>query len=140
MNKIKGFTLIELLVVIAIIALLMAILTKHAVLMSSPHEGVGMKASELLLVALATCSSYDVVSILEKRKVDLQQLEVQVSGEQAADPPWPYEKIHLKYILSGEGVTQDMAEKAIQLSESKYCSVAATVRGVAEITWECVIE
>ena len=114
--------------------------TKHAVLMSSPHEGVGMKASELLLVALATCSSYDVVSILEKRKVDLQQLEVQVSGEQAADPPWPYEKIHLKYILSGEGVTQDMAEKAIQLSESKYCSVAATVRGVAEITWECVIE
>ncbi|MDK2982513.1 MAG: putative redox protein [Chloroflexota bacterium] len=114
--------------------------TKHAVLMSSPHEGIGMKASELLLVALATCSSYDVVSILEKRKVDLQKLEVQVSGEQAADPPWPYEKIHLKYILSGEGITQDMAEKAIQLSESKYCSVAATVRGVAEITWECVIE
>jgi putative redox protein len=114
--------------------------TQHAVLMSSPHEGVGMKASELLLVALATCSSYDVVSILEKRKVDLQKLEVQVSGEQAADPPWPYEKIHLKYILSGEGITQEMAEKAIQLSESKYCSVAATVRGVAEITWECVIE
>jgi putative redox protein len=114
--------------------------TKHAVLMSSPHEGIGMKASELLLVALATCSSYDVVSILEKRKVDLQKLEVQVSGEQAADPPWPYEKIHLKYILSGEGVTQDMAEKAIQLSQGKYCSVAATVRGVAEITWECVIE
>ncbi len=114
--------------------------TKHAVLMSSPQEGVGMKASELLLVALATCSSYDVVSILEKRKVDLQKLEVQVSGEQAADPPWPYEKIHLKYILSGEGLTREMAEKAIELSESKYCSVAATVRGVAEITWECIME
>ncbi|BBB46859.1 OsmC family protein [Pelolinea submarina] len=114
--------------------------TKHAVLMSSPGEGVGMKASELLLVALATCSSYDVVSILEKRKVDLQKLEVQVSGEQAADPPWPYEKIHLKYILSGEGVTREIAEKAIELSESKYCSVSATVRGVAKITWECVIE
>ena len=114
--------------------------TKHAVLMSSPEEGVGMKASELLLVALATCSSYDVVSILEKRKVDLQKLEVQVSGEQAVDPPWPYEKIHLKYILSGEGVTREIAEKAIELSERKYCSVAATVRGVAKITWECVIE
>lgn len=114
--------------------------TKHAVLMSSPEEGVGMKASELLLVALATCSSYDVVSILEKRKVDLQKLEVQVSGEQAADPPWPYEKIHLKYSLSGEGLTREIAEKAIELSESKYCSVAATVRGVAEITWECIIE
>jgi putative redox protein len=114
--------------------------TKHAVLMSSPAEGVGMKASELLLVALATCSSYDVVSILEKRKIDLQKLEVVVSGEQAADPPWPYEKIHLKYILSGEGLTREMAEKAIELSESKYCSVAATVRGVAEITWECILE
>ena len=114
--------------------------TKHAVLMSSQQEGIGMKASGVLLVALATCSSYDVVSILEKRKVDLQKLEVQVNGEQAADPPWPYEKIHLKYILSGEGITQEMAEKAIELSKSKYCSVAATVQGVADITWECIVE
>jgi putative redox protein len=114
--------------------------TKHAVVMSSPAEGVGMKASELLLVALATCSSYDVVSILEKRKIDLRKLDVSVKAEQEADPPWPYKKIHLKYVLSGEGLTQAAAEKAIELSESKYCSVAATVRGVAEITWECVIE
>ena len=114
--------------------------TQHAVVMSSPREGIGMKASELLLVALATCSSYDVVSILEKRKLNLTKLEVSVTGEQAADPPWPYEKIHLKYVLAGDGVTKDAAEKAIELSQSKYCSVAATVRGVAEITWECIIE
>jgi len=114
--------------------------TKHAVLMSSPAEGVGMKASELLLVALATCSSYDVVSILEKRKVNLTKLDVAVSAEQEADPPWPFKKIHLKYILAGEGLTEEIAVKAIELSESKYCSVAATVRGVADITWECVIE
>lgn len=114
--------------------------TKHTVLMSSPAEGVGMKASELLLVALATCSSYDVVSILEKKKVDLSRLEVSVSAEQAADPPWPFKKIHLKYVLAGEGLTQTAVEKAIELSESKYCSVAATVRAVAEITWECVLE
>ena len=114
--------------------------TQHAVLLSSKEEGVGMKASELLLVALATCSSYDVVSILEKRKLDLTRLEVAVSGEQDADPPWAFRKIHLKYTLAGEGLTEEAARKAIELSESKYCSVAATVRGVAEITWDCVVE
>lgn len=114
--------------------------TQHTVLMSSKEDGVGMKASELLLVALATCSAFDVVSILEKRKVKLTRLEVAASGEQDADPPWAYRKIHLKYMLAGEGLTEEAARKAIELSESKYCSVAATVRGVAEITWECVVE
>ncbi len=114
--------------------------TNHAVVMSSPEDGIGMKASDLLLVALATCSSYDVVSILEKKKIPLRKLEVVVTGEQEADPPWPYKKIHLKYMLAGEGLTEAAASRAIELSESKYCSVAATVRGVAEITWECVIE
>ena len=114
--------------------------TNHAVIMSSPDDGVGMKPSELLLVALGACSSYDVVSILEKRKVALRKVEVEVSAEQEADPPWTFKKIHLKYILAGEGLTEDAATKAIELSEGKYCSVAATVRGKAEITWECVIE
>ncbi len=114
--------------------------TQHTVLMSSKEDGVGMKASELLLVSLATCSAFDVVSILEKRKIQLTKLEVAVSGEQDADPPWAFRKIHLKYMLAGEGLTEDASRKAIDLSESKYCSVAATVRGVAEITWECVVE
>lgn len=114
--------------------------TQHAVLMSSREEGIGMKASELLLVALATCSSFDVVSILEKKKINLKKLEVYASGEQQAEPPWPFTSIHLKYVLAGERLTEEIAEKAIELSESKYCSVAATVRGVAEITWECVLE
>lgn len=99
-----------------------------------------MKASELLLVALATCSSYDVVSILEKRKINLQKLEVFVEAEQEADPPWTFRKIHLKYVMAGEDLDQKDAEKAIELSEGKYCSVAATVKGKAEITWECVLE
>ena len=114
--------------------------TKHAVVMSSPDDGVGMKPSDLLLVALATCSSYDVVSILEKKKIPLTKLEVSVSAEQDEAPPWPFKKIHLTYTLAGEGLTQAAASRAIELSESKYCSVAATVRGVAEITWDCVIE
>ena len=99
-----------------------------------------MKPSELLLVALAACSSYDVVTILEKKKFALKKLEVEANAEQDAQAPWTFTKIHLKYTLSADGLTQAEAEKAIALSEGKYCSVAATVKGKAEIDWVCVIE
>ena len=110
--------------------------TKHSVVMSTADEGVGMKPSDLLLVALAGCSSMDVVDILKKKRVDLRGLEVKVSGEQDASPPWTFRKIHLKYRLSGRGLTDRAVGQAIQLSEQKYCSVAATVRATAEITTE----
>lgn len=115
--------------------------SNHSVVMGSVNkEMVGMKASELLLIALAGCSSYDVVSILEKRKINLEKLEVRVRGEQDSDPPWTFKKIHLQYFLAGEGLDKKQAEKAIELSEGKYCSVAATVKGKADITWECTVE
>ena len=114
--------------------------TNHSVVMSSTREAIGMKPSELLLVSLAACSSYDVVTILEKRKVNLNKLEVRVNAEQDSEPPWIFNKIHLKYTLAGEGLTENQVKKAIELSEGKYCSVAATLKGKATITWEYVIE
>ena len=110
--------------------------TNHSVILSTPAEGVGMKPSEMLLVALASCTAVDVVEILEKKKVGLQGLEIQVSAEQDTEPPWAFRKIHLKYFLKGEKLDMKVAEQAVRLSEEKYCSVAATVRGVAEISWE----
>ncbi|NMB61102.1 MAG: OsmC family protein [Chloroflexi bacterium] len=114
--------------------------TNHSVVLSTPDEGIGMKPSELMLVALGACSSVDVIGILEKRKVKLTKYEVQISAEQAADPPWTFEKIHLKYILGGQGLNEKDVAKAIELSEGKYCSVAATLKGKAQITTEFVIE
>ena len=61
---------------------------------------------------------------------------VTTTGEHDPDPPWPYRRIHLKYRLGGEGLTPKAVEQAITLSLEKYCSVAATVRGVAQITTE----
>ncbi len=110
--------------------------TKHSIVMSTPDEGVGMKPSELLLVGLAGCTAVDVVDILTKKRAGLTSLEIQTSGEQDADPPWAFRKIHIKYILKGKNLSQKAVEQAIQLSEEKYCSVAATVRGVAEISYE----
>jgi len=108
--------------------------TNHSVVLSTPDEGIGMKPSELLLVALSGCTAVDVVEILKKKRFELTKLEILTSSEQDPEPPWAFRKIHLKYILQGEGLTDKDVEQAIALSEEKYCSVAATVRGVAEIT------
>jgi putative redox protein len=108
--------------------------TKHSVVLSTPDEGVGVKPSELLLLALAACTAVDVVEILEKKRMPLTSLEISSSGEQDQYPPWTFRKIHLHYKISGQNLTEKAVAQAIQLSEEKYCSVAATVRATAEIS------
>jgi len=110
--------------------------SKRSVVMSGQDEDnvIGVSPSEMLLLGLAGCSAYDVVGILEKKKATLTGLEVKVTAEQEADPPWPYRQIHLEYIVRGKGLTEKNVGDAIHLSETKYCSVAATIRPTAEIT------
>ena len=110
--------------------------TRHSVVLSTADEGVGVKPSELLLIAVASCSAVDVVEILNKKRMPLTQLNISVSGEQDADPPWTYRKIHMCFAVQGRNLTEKAVEQAIQLSEEKYCSVAATLRATAEITTE----
>lgn len=107
--------------------------TNHSVVLSTKDDGVGVKPSEMLLVALAACSSVDVVEIIQKKRHVLTGLEVTAIGEQDPEPPWTYRKVHLHYKLTGKGITAKDAESAIRLSEEKYCSVAATIKGKAEI-------
>ena len=114
--------------------------TNHSVVLSTPGEGVGMKPSELMLVALASCTAVDVVNILEKRRTPLSALEIEVSGEQQSEPPWTFQKINIHYRVWGKALTPKGVRMAIDLSEEKYCSVAATLRGVAAITWEYTIQ
>lgn len=107
--------------------------TNHSVVLSTPDEGIGIKPSDLLLIAVASCSAVDVVEILSKKKMALTSLEITSTGEQDQDPPWTFRKINLHFKLSGKDLTEKAVAQAIQLSEEKYCSVAATVRGKAEI-------
>ncbi len=108
--------------------------TKHSVVLSTPAEGVGIKPSELLLIAVASCSAVDVVEILNKKRMPLSMMEIAVSAEQDSDPPWTFRKIHMHFCLQGKDLTEKAVEQAIRLSEEKYCSVAATLRPTAEIT------
>jgi putative redox protein len=115
--------------------------TKHSVVMSSQDEenATGMSPSQLLLVALGGCTAYDVVNILEKKRQPITGLEVKVTGEQEKDPPWTYRKIHIDYVVRGNGLSEKAVLDAIELSEQRYCSVAATLRGAAEITYSYTI-
>ncbi len=110
--------------------------TCHSVVLSTPDEGVGIKPSELLLIAVASCSAVDVVEILTKKRMPLTYLEISSSGSQDDEAPWTFRKIHLHYRLAGKNLTEKAVEQAIHLSEEKYCSVAATIRPTAEITVE----
>lgn len=110
--------------------------TKHSLVMSTQDEenGTGLKPSEVLLIALGGCTGIDVVSILKKGRRNLTGLEIQLTGEQDPDPPWTFRKIHLEYRLTGRGLSREAVERAIRLSEEKYCSVRATISGIAELT------
>jgi putative redox protein len=110
--------------------------TNHSVVLSSQAEGVGVKPSDMLMIALASCCAVDVVEILAKKRMPISSMEIAITGEQDADPPWTFRKIHLKCRLSGAGLTEKAVEQAVQLAEEKYCSVAATLRATVEITTE----
>ncbi len=92
-----------------------------------PNDWVGMKPSDLLLVAAAACSTWDVVEILAKQRQPLEDLKVICSGEQTPDPPHTFTSICLHYVARG-AINADLLEKAIRLSEDKYCSVISTLR------------
>ncbi len=98
------------------------------------QEWQAVKPSDLLLMSLASCAAYDVVTILERQRQNLINLYITTEGQQAAEPPYQFTDIHMHYIVEGDSLDPAKVERAIELSEEKYCSVAATIRGVANIT------
>ncbi len=105
----------------------------------SDPEGKGANPSDLLLLAAASCSAYDVVQILEKAKQPLESLKVDVSAEQSQESPYPYVSLHFNYIIKG-AVDPDRIQRAMQLSEDKYCSVLATLKPGLTFTSEFTLE
>ena len=96
------------------------------------NEGPG--PMELLLMALGACTATDIVIILDKKRQKVDWLEVICSGERAAEPPQVWSKLEIVYRLRGK-LEESSVKRAIQLSEEKYCSVSATLKKSAELTW-----
>jgi putative redox protein len=89
---------------------------------------------EMLLGALGSCTAVDVAVILEKKRQKMGSLEIEISGERASEPPTVWTKIDMIYRLTG-ALEEKAVRDAIELSQNKYCSVAATLRKTAEITY-----
>ena len=89
---------------------------------------------EMLLVSVAACTAADVISILHKKREDVTDYNVEITGERAEEHPKKFIKFHIHHIVRGRSVSEKSVAAAIELSDTKYCSVAATVRPTAEIT------
>ena len=88
---------------------------------------------ELLLIALGSCTGVDVISILKKKRQAVTDYRIEVSGERRAEFPRSYTRFNVKHIFRGRGLSEPAVARAIELSDQKYCSVAATLRGSSEI-------
>ncbi len=109
----------------------------HSIVIGRNSEGEnpwrGVKPSDLLLLAVASCSAYDVVEILTKQKEPFSGLRVETTGEQMNTPPYAFTRIHNRYVVNGS-VDPKKLEKAIHLSEEKYCSVINSLNPQIELT------
>ena len=109
-----------------------------AIVLDSKKEIFGTHSGptpmELLLLGLAGCTAMDVISILKKKREPLTNLQVKVTAERAEEHPKVYTKIRLEYIAYGDGVSEKSLARAIELSESTYCSANAMLNKTAEIT------
>lgn len=105
-----------------------------SVQMGKLNEIPGISPMEMILVGLAGCTGVDIVDILQKKREPLKGLKVKVRGKKAEDFPKIYTEIEVTYLIWGDGINPKAVERAIQLSEEKYCSVSAMLRQSAQIS------
>jgi putative redox protein len=109
--------------------------SKHSVVISSQDDdnNTGMNPLELMLVALGSCTAMGVVNILQKKRQDLMEVEIHVSGEMVQGPPRAIPNINVEYHIKGSGISEKAVEDAIKLSLENYCSVSGTLKGNVEV-------
>ena len=115
----------------------------HALTLDIDHERASAPTPmELLLVALGSCTAVDVISILQKKREAVKDYRVEVRGQRRDGHPRSYSRMEVHHIVRGTNISAKALAQAIELSETKYCSVAATLRPTAEIlsTFEIIEE
>lgn len=114
----------------------------HSMVMDSPEMGedTGFRPAQLLLFALAGCTAMDVISILRKKRQIVLDFEVVVTGERREEHPKAWTRMHVEYIVRGPDIDRQAVERAVELSETKYCSVHATLHGNVEMSSSITIE
>ncbi len=113
--------------------------TGHTVIMdaaeTSGGQNKGFRPTALIALGAAGCSSMDVLSILRKKKVNISAYECKVNVESYQENhPHVFTKMHLEYIVTGKDIKQKDVERAVELSETKYCQGIAMMKKTAEVT------
>jgi putative redox protein len=103
------------------------------IVMTQPQ---GVKGSDLLPLSVIGCAVWDVAAILHKQRQQVTGIEVTAESTQDEDPPWRFRKIVIRYQVRGRGLDEEAVQRAITLSEEKYCSTFATLREALEISSE----
>jgi putative redox protein len=110
----------------------------HSIVMDgSPDAGgqnAGARPMEMLLIGMGGCTGIDVVMILKKSRVALKSLRIKLDAERADRPPMVFTKIHVHFIVEGDGLKPELVERAIKLSAEKYCSASIMLGQTAKIT------
>mgnify|MGYP000483506835 CR=1 FL=1 len=106
----------------------------HKVVLDGSNPGTAPSPMEMVLLSAATCSAIDVVSILEKARQNVKNVEVDIDAERAETVPKVFTKIHLTFIVTGTDVSANHVERAVRLSADKYCSVAKMLEASVEIS------
>ncbi len=99
-------------------------------------ENRGPRPKPLMMTALAGCTGMDVVSILKKMRVEFEDFSVTVEGDLTEEHPKQFTKMHVIYAFKGKNLPLDKIQKAVGLSEERYCGVSASYRKAFEITSE----
>jgi putative redox protein len=109
---------------------------------SVEHGGAddGARPMEMVLMALGGCTAFDVVSILKKKKQDITDFEILVHGNRASEHPMVYTDITLEYVVTGHALDPEAVHRAVELSETKYCSVSAMLRQAAKLTIKITVK
>ena len=100
----------------------------------------GPRPKPLMMVALAGCTAMDVISILKKMRVEPEKFSVFVEGDITEEHPKQFSKMHLVYEFAGENLPKEKLEKAINLSQERYCGVSASYRKAMGLTHEIRIK
>jgi putative redox protein len=116
-----------------------AMVIDHVLRDEERHE-TGPRPMELILIGMVGCTSMDVVSLLRKQRQPFLALRVRATAERADEHPKVYTKIHLEYVVKGKGVDARAVERAIELSQDKYCPGSAMLGKTAEITYSYQLE
>jgi putative redox protein len=103
-------------------------------------NNLGPRPKQLLLAGLIGCTGIDIMSILKKMKVQLDDLNIEVEAESTEEHPKVYKNIHLTFKFKGQNLPIENIKKAVSLSQEKYCGVSAMLKKAAPVTYDIVIE